>query len=172
MSDKVTDVKVEFEVTSYPTSDWHAVFGAEQSMSDGWNHLFLRYDCNGTLYAGVGNGSGHTLNLGIVGKNTCHSMQMHKSEEDPYVTYDDKKITFPYQHTKFSKQMSLFTHDGSAQKIGKMKVMFFSCRTSDGEEMRLYPVKVDGVGKMYDAVSGRLFSNAGSGNFIIGPDKK
>ena len=32
------------------------------------------------------------------------------------------------------------------------------------------PVRVGNVGYMYDSVSGQLFGNSGSGNFILGPD--
>lgn len=35
----------------------------------------------------------------------------------------------------------------------------------------MIPVRKDGVGYMYDRVSGQLFGNAGTGEFIIGPDK-
>ena len=34
----------------------------------------------------------------------------------------------------------------------------------------MIPVRKDGVGYMYDRVSGQLFANAGTGSFIIGPD--
>lgn len=34
----------------------------------------------------------------------------------------------------------------------------------------MIPVRKDGVGYMYDRVSGQLFANAGTGDFIIGPD--
>jgi hypothetical protein len=33
------------------------------------------------------------------------------------------------------------------------------------------PVKDNGVGYMYDKVSGQLFGNAGTGSFILGNDK-
>lgn len=33
------------------------------------------------------------------------------------------------------------------------------------------PVRVGNVGYMYDKVSGKLFGNAGTGEFILGPDK-
>ena len=33
------------------------------------------------------------------------------------------------------------------------------------------PVRKNGIGYMYDKVSGQLFGNAGTGQFIIGPDK-
>ena len=34
------------------------------------------------------------------------------------------------------------------------------------------PVRVGNVGYMYDKVSGQLFGNSGTGNFILGPDVK
>lgn len=37
--------------------------------------------------------------------------------------------------------------------------------------MTLQPVRVGAVGYMYDEVSGRLIGNAGTGNFVLGPDK-
>jgi hypothetical protein len=38
-------------------------------------------------------------------------------------------------------------------------------------KLDLIPVRVGNVGYMYDKVSGQLFGNAGTGNFILGPDK-
>jgi hypothetical protein len=35
----------------------------------------------------------------------------------------------------------------------------------------LIPVRVGNVGYMFDKVSGKLFGNAGTGSFILGPDK-
>ena len=35
----------------------------------------------------------------------------------------------------------------------------------------LIPVRVGNVGYMYDKISGKLFGNAGTGSFILGPDK-
>jgi hypothetical protein len=36
--------------------------------------------------------------------------------------------------------------------------------------MDLIPVRIDNIGYMYDKVSGKLFENQGSGNFILGQD--
>jgi hypothetical protein len=33
------------------------------------------------------------------------------------------------------------------------------------------PVRIGTTGYMYDKVSGQLFGNAGTGSFILGPDK-
>lgn len=40
-----------------------------------------------------------------------------------------------------------------------------------GNKMDLIPVRKDGVGYMYDRVSGVMFGNDGTGDLIIGPDK-
>lgn len=50
----------------------------------------------------------------------------------------------------------------SAIRINNMKF---------GTLLDYIPVRVGGVGYMYDRVSGELFGNAGTGAFIVGPDK-
>lgn len=50
-------------------------------------------------------------------------------------------------------------------KVGKVKIY-------DGDELKrdFIPVRVGQVGYMYDKVSGQLFSNVNTGNFILGND--
>ena len=47
------------------------------------------------------------------------------------------------------------------------------CRIWDGDSLLLdlIPVRKGQVGYMYDRVSGQLFGNAGTGDFILGADK-
>ena len=49
----------------------------------------------------------------------------------------------------------------------------FSFQVKEGNQVTLdlIPVRKNGVGYMYDKVSGQLFGNQGTGQFIIGPDK-
>ena len=35
----------------------------------------------------------------------------------------------------------------------------------------MIPVRKDGVGYMYDKVTGNFFGNDGTGDFVVGPDK-
>lgn len=46
-------------------------------------------------------------------------------------------------------------------------------KISQGDEivMDLIPVRKNGIGYMYDRVSGELFGNSGTGDFVLGPDK-
>jgi hypothetical protein len=41
---------------------------------------------------------------------------------------------------------------------------------NDSIVLDLIPVRVGTIGYMYDSVSGTLFGNAGTGDFILGPD--
>ena len=48
------------------------------------------------------------------------------------------------------------------------------CKMWDKEDRLMadfIPVRVGDVGYMYDRISGQLFGNAGTGSFVIGPDK-
>lgn len=42
--------------------------------------------------------------------------------------------------------------------------------TTITQEWNFIPVRIGQVGYMYDTISGQLFGNSGSGNFILGPD--
>ena len=61
----------------------------------------------------------------------------------------------------------------SAQVYGHGRVMSFSVTdATTGQKIQdLIPVRKDGVGYMYDRVSGQLLGNSGTGDFVLGPDK-
>lgn len=67
--------------------------------------------------------------------------------------------------TENSGYLYLFSH--------KFKGAFFFFRLwkDDVLMLDLIPVRKGNVGYMYDKVSGQLFGNAGTGQFILGPDK-
>lgn len=58
----------------------------------------------------------------------------------------------------------------STLDITKMKLRHFSMSKNNSLLIDLVPVRVGQVGYMYDAVSGELFGNVGTGNFTLGPD--
>lgn len=62
-------------------------------------------------------------------------------------------------------------NDSSSYLPTKMRLYYLQI-TVGGSLFRDYiPVRVGTVGYLYDRVSGQLFGNAGTGNFIIGNDK-
>lgn len=53
---------------------------------------------------------------------------------------------------------------------GKLKLHSSKLYKNTVLELDLIPVRCGAVGYMYDRVSGHLFGNAGTGNFIVGSD--
>lgn len=96
-----------------------------------------------------------------------------------------KKATIEYggnidTHTytsSFSSQSSYpltlfaFNSAGNILLASDMTVSSFRCWKSSVLIMDMIPVRVGTTGYMYDKVSGQLFSNAGTGSFILGNDK-
>ena len=56
-------------------------------------------------------------------------------------------------------------------KCPSLKTVHIKIHTGDNPVRDFIPVRVGDVGYMYDRVSGQLFGNVGTGEFIIGPDK-
>ena len=79
------------------------------------------------------------------------------------------KIVNSYDYDIFIYAIGGYNHAAALffckAKIKSYKLLF------DGVVVRDYiPVRVGQVGYMYDRVSGQLFGNAGTGEFILGPD--
>ena len=53
----------------------------------------------------------------------------------------------------------------------RTRIMKFESIRNGEKVADIIAVRKDGVGYMYDRVSGQLFGNSGTGDFIIGPDK-
>ena len=60
--------------------------------------------------------------------------------------------------------------DNSISYPIKMILYYFKIYSSNVLVRDFIPVRVGSVGYMYDRVSGKLFGNKGTGNFILGPD--
>ena len=56
-------------------------------------------------------------------------------------------------------------------EISHLKLYGFKMYDGDIVILALIPVRVGTIGYMYDKVSKQLFGNAGTGDFILGPDK-
>ena len=75
----------------------------------------------------------------------------------------------PFSIYMFARQVGWTATDDliySHLKVKNCRIRFNNILIAD-----YIPVRVGNVGYMYDKVSGQLFSNQGTGQFIIGPDK-
>ena len=63
--------------------------------------------------------------------------------------------------------------NGDVNRLSKSRFYSFSATDVNSDELAvdLIPVRKGTVGYIYDRVSGQLFGNQGTGDFIIGPDK-
>lgn len=65
--------------------------------------------------------------------------------------------------------MYIFNHS-STRVLRKAKIYYCKIFNNNGLVFNGIPVRKDGIGYMYDKISKQLFSNQGTGNFVLGPD--
>lgn len=65
---------------------------------------------------------------------------------------------------------ALLFHIANSSYRNSKRIYSLTWKRSGNVIMDLIPVRKDGVGYMYDKVSGDLFGNAGTGSFTLGPD--
>ena len=72
----------------------------------------------------------------------------------------------------FNSTFLLFRYfGGSSYENSYMRLYFIEFYENDILTHSFIPVRKSTTGYLYDKVSGKLFGNAGTGNFILGPDK-
>ena len=90
------------------------------------------------------------------------------------VTLNGQQIqTYEPITARMTLPIALFCwHDNSYAQTGNdnVTIYYFKVWEDNTLVLDLIPVRVGNVGYMYDKVSKQLFGNAGTGNFILGPD--
>ena len=90
-------------------------------------------------------------------------------------TFKVGNTSYSYTQRTFTSNYNflLFTlKNGNRSPAGVPGLKIGAAYVSNGSTtLDLIPVRKGTVGYMYDKVSGQLFGNAGTGNFILGPDK-
>lgn len=82
----------------------------------------------------------------------------------------NQSTTIAYENTKHIALFSRGPGDYYGQDIIKPKIRLFRAWKGGNLMLDLMAVRIGQVGYMYDKVSRRLFGNAGTGNFVLGPD--
>lgn len=112
----------------------------------------------------------------VVGQHIVSAIIIDALTKKATVEYGWNIVTHTYA-TSFPSQSSypltLFAlnNAGNILLASDMTVLSFRCWKSSVLIMDMIPVRVGNVGYMYDKVSKQLFGNAGTGAFILGPDK-
>ena len=91
---------------------------------------------------------------------------------DKKFAVNDSSMNLPSLSFTPSYNIRLFGSAGVSAAYSVWYGEMYGAQISNGSDiiMDLIPVRKDGVGYMYDKISGNLLGNNGTGSFIIGPD--
>lgn len=129
---------------------------------------------SGYIYYGFG-GSNYTSSVLSNINNPC-TFYLKQGEQYVKDANNNTLLSSSGSFSRFSAiPIKLFrcTSGNSFVNInGKGSIRIYYCNiTNSTTNLQLIPVRVGTVGYLYDKVSGQLFGNSGTGDFILGPDK-
>lgn len=118
--------------------------------------------------------SGNFLATGILPQaNTNYVIDFDGPARDLYINSAHIIIQGTPATLTSSKELPILsrvTGGGSFSSSCNAKLYYCKIYVDGILERDLIPVRVGMVGYMYDRVSGQLFGNAGTGDFVLGPD--
>jgi hypothetical protein len=88
-----------------------------------------------------------------------------------YSQYDGIKKNWHVSNVKDNTKIFLFHNEIDTKAKTRIYYVIVKDPNSLENVIDFIPVRIGNVGYMYDKVSGKLFGNTGTGNFILGPDK-
>jgi hypothetical protein len=141
------------------TSSTYAILRHEPTQ--GSNAYNFRVNYNGTINATLAVGS--------------HDVVMNEHGTRALKVDGTTVRTF---NSSMSVNLPIFLFCRNASGVGEtqyslpIKLRYCKIKDANGVLVRDYiPVRKGTVGYLYDRVSGKLFGNAGTGDFVLGPDK-
>jgi len=170
-------------ITADPTYDFEVeclseVIGTEgvfgvRSAASGRGHSLI-FPSQGHVRYSYGNNVGDGYSVKIT--NLAVNQWVNYKSVDGKSLYVDGVLIGSTSYSTYSAlnlTYYLFTSNtnGSAGTIKAKRIRkFVLYDANDYEIMHLIPVRVGSDGYMYDKITGRFFSNSGTGTFILGPD--
>lgn len=116
-------------------------------------YIFVGFSNDGSRYARPGNKGTFTVKL-------------TKNE----ISVDGSKVVTSAIDGNFTTSNTLLLFSGHVQGFApsaNVSIYYFKVEG----KLNLVPIRINTTGYMFDKVSGTLFGNAGTGSFILGPDK-
>lgn len=125
---------------------------------------------NTYTYKGWGGyGNNITIAHGIAKLNYLNSGKWEAKQIDAanFTSYNLGELPFTPQN-----EIRLFGSAGVSASYTKWSGRIHAVKISQGSDIifDFIPVRKDGVGYMYDRISGNLYGNNGTGSFTLGPD--
>ena len=168
-----TEVSLTFDIVERPTST--KIFGGTDIPNNfDAAYVILRHDSSqaaDTYSFRVNHNNAINVSLPV----GTHTVTMNKYGTRSLIVDGNNVMTFTGA-LAVNLPMYLFCRNsnGAAQTQYSMPIKLRSLKIRDdnGTLVRDYiAVRKSGVGYMYDRVSGQLFGNAGTGDFVLGQDK-
>lgn len=161
-----------FHVTEVPSNNF-AIFGGRIAQSNSASNLFYyaaSYDVTFSWRYGSRETDGYTMRQTGDFYATSLSAPREMIIDGNKLSITDSTFSNNYNIYIFALNNSGNLAGNTNQSTRVLRIKTF--RMHDGNTfVRDYiPVRVGNVGYIYDKVSGKLFGNAGTGNFILGPD--
>ena len=104
-----------------------------------------------------------------------HTVVMAHNDNIGYIDGSQYNVGYGSDTTPYTIQIRLFrdnpNNDSPTALTAKVRIYYVKLYENNVLSFEAIPVVKNGVGYMYDTVSGRLFGNDGTGSFIIGPRK-
>ena len=160
-----TKMTCDLEITNQTMSR----FGVIDTDTNRFHFAF--WDTNNKTYGYLGISSTGMQAVGNT-DNLRHTIMLDSTGK---IGYDSTIYNKSYQGQIPNLSIWLFGRNSdksSYRETGKYKVYSTKIEKDNSLILDLIPVRKGNVGYMYDKVSGKLFGNSGTGNFILGPDKE
>lgn len=141
----------------------------------------LRNDSNDTRWCIGNNNDGWYYGYNVYAFTTfqvigdiaeCKLNYLNDGKFEVKTINDTQNITLPALNFTPSYNIRLFGAAGVSADYMTYKGRIYYVKITNGTTIikDLIPVRKNNIGYMYDKISGRLYSNNGTGSFILGPD--
>lgn len=153
------------------TGSMHFLFGVRDGSTFYdmlWNYYRSGPNVNYVIYLHYGTDTAEWRN-----NDMNKDVEVDLSYEGGYYNGEKKlTVTDTANQSNYSLYLLWCNVNGVGQATRKPYGRMYYCKIYENNllVLDLIPVRVGNVGYMYDRVSGQLFGNKGTGNFILGPD--
>ena len=126
----------------------------------GTDRFSVYYGYGSYAYIGIQTNYGYTVNISLNFLN------------DKHATIENTSVNLPTLSFTPTNVIRIFGSSGVNANYSKFSGKIYSVQISQGNNiiMDLIPVRKNGVGYMYDKISGNLYGNNGTGTFGYGAD--
>lgn len=151
------------------------ILGSSQNYTD---RAFEFYSLQSSLFYYYNNFYPSGQRVGVMSLNKKYTYIFDKNILKYVNDSGDIVTLFEHEYAEFTtpSSMLLFAIRRGSTIIKpsvNCRILVYSLKIEDDDNVILdmIPVRVGQIGYMYDKVSGQLFGNSGTSNFILGPDK-